>query len=393
MDIEKPSESDLLTKHFANSKFCILSFLPSISILMYTFHHISKGKKYQEDDTNCLFLVALILILITIVAWDLFYFTFSKLFPLNFSAKQKGNNFPFPEKLYTNPIIYFLIIFFTQKTVLKNNLDILFFFFFLCQYSTIKYYYVKVTHDFMVTVNSQTVINSEINTRTYKKFKNGIFLIFIVNALYTIFIYIIIKEFTLFDIFSFIGIGIYNTLKIIEIFINNKIYFSYLKHNINIKEKKLFRNLKVKFYLQMISSNYVLGTLSFFFVKSNMFYYHLKLLLLGMMIFQLLCIIYLFKNYQNTKKYYFSIEKGFPLVNKKKEECIICTEKLENARVLKCNHYFHLVCLTQWIEAGNYNCPLCRKEIEVDLGMLRFFQNFEENGFFQMIRGCIPNIL
>ena len=51
-------------------------------------------------------------------------------------------------------------------------------------------------------------------------------------------------------------------MKIIEIFINNKIYFSYLKHNINIKEKKLFRNLKVKFYLQMILSQFHTNVIS-----------------------------------------------------------------------------------------------------------------------------------
>ncbi len=48
----------------------------------------------------------------------------------------------------------------------------------------------------------------------------------------------------------------------------------------------------------------------------------------------------------------------------KEEECIICTENLINARKLSCNHYFHLICLSKWIEKGNKSCPICRKEID-----------------------------
>ena len=392
MDIDKHSDIDFITKHCANKKFCSLSFLISFSILGYIFNYLKQGKKYQEDDIYCLILVSLILSTVTSIIWDILFLIFQTLLPINFTSKNKGN-FPFPEKLYTNPIVYFMIIYFSQKTFLKNTIDILFFFFFLNQFSIIKFYFTKVTNDFSETINSQTVINNDNYTSIYKKFKRGLGGLFIFNLCLCCLIYIIIKYFSLFDIFSFLGLGLYNTIKIIEVFITNRMYFFYLSQNINTKEKTLIRNLKIKFILQMISCNFVLLTLIVLFLKSNMKYYHLRILLIGLSIFQLLCIIYLFQNYENTKKYYYSIEKGFPLINKSNEECIICTDKLENARMLKCNHYFHLVCLTQWIEAGNYNCPLCRKEIQIDIGLLRFFQNFEENGFFQIIRGCIPNIL
>ena len=58
---------------------------------------------------------------------------------------------------------------------------------------------------------------------------------------------------------------------------------------------------------------------------------------------------------------------SFPNVkfNKDEEECIICTEKLINARKLACNHHFHLICISKWIEKGNKSCPICRKEIDL----------------------------
>lgn len=36
---------------------------------------------------------------------------------------------------------------------------------------------------------------------------------------------------------------------------------------------------------------------------------------------------------------------------------------IKNARRLECNHCFHLICLSKWIENGNRGCPLCRKDI------------------------------
>ena len=36
------------------------------------------------------------------------------------------------------------------------------------------------------------------------------------------------------------------------------------------------------------------------------------------------------------------------------------------ARNLPCNHKFHLICLSRWIEKGHKSCPICRKDINID---------------------------
>ena len=40
--------------------------------------------------------------------------------------------------------------------------------------------------------------------------------------------------------------------------------------------------------------------------------------------------------------------------------CAICYQELRTARVTRCNHYFHSVCLRKWLYVQD-NCPLCHK--------------------------------
>lgn len=50
------------------------------------------------------------------------------------------------------------------------------------------------------------------------------------------------------------------------------------------------------------------------------------------------------------------------------DECAICREPMAKAKKLSCNHLFHLTCLRSWLDQGlsdNYNCPTCRKPLNV----------------------------
>lgn len=42
--------------------------------------------------------------------------------------------------------------------------------------------------------------------------------------------------------------------------------------------------------------------------------------------------------------------------------CAICYHELNNARITRCQHYFHGVCLRKWLYVQD-NCPLCHKLI------------------------------
>lgn len=52
--------------------------------------------------------------------------------------------------------------------------------------------------------------------------------------------------------------------------------------------------------------------------------------------------------------------------NKHKDGCAICLNNKSNEQYLKlmCNHYFHLNCLSHWIDKKN-KCPICRAGLDL----------------------------
>ena len=42
--------------------------------------------------------------------------------------------------------------------------------------------------------------------------------------------------------------------------------------------------------------------------------------------------------------------------------CCICYEALDRAKVTRCNHYFHSLCLRKWLYVQD-KCPMCHADI------------------------------
>ena len=65
--------------------------------------------------------------------------------------------------------------------------------------------------------------------------------------------------------------------------------------------------------------------------------------------------------YINRKRSYDFLNQSF---KNKKEECTICYTEINNDYIiLKCGHYFHESCYTNWKKCST-NCPMCREVIE-----------------------------
>lgn len=45
--------------------------------------------------------------------------------------------------------------------------------------------------------------------------------------------------------------------------------------------------------------------------------------------------------------------------------CAICYQELSSARITRCKHYFHGVCLRKWLYVQDI-CPLCHEELCVE---------------------------
>lgn len=51
-------------------------------------------------------------------------------------------------------------------------------------------------------------------------------------------------------------------------------------------------------------------------------------------------------------------------IDRNDDVCAYCWENMEHARkLLKCNHLFHALCLTQWLNV-DWSCPTCRGELQ-----------------------------
>ena len=76
-------------------------------------------------------------------------------------------------------------------------------------------------------------------------------------------------------------------------------------------------------------------------------------------------IIY-YKQFEKAVEFYGTLENSLKTIYVKNEdeECIICTENISKAKQLTCGHFFHLICISQWLEKGHNTCPVCRSIIK-----------------------------
>lgn len=51
-------------------------------------------------------------------------------------------------------------------------------------------------------------------------------------------------------------------------------------------------------------------------------------------------------------------EASFDQLNSLDDVCAICYQEMHSAKITRCNHYFHGVCLRKWLYVQD-RCPLC----------------------------------
>ncbi|XP_075676601.1 TRC8 ring finger protein [Dermatophagoides pteronyssinus] len=71
-----------------------------------------------------------------------------------------------------------------------------------------------------------------------------------------------------------------------------------------------------------------------------------------------------FKRYQALRKINSLPEASPEQLQQFDDVCSICYQELTTARITKCNHYFHSVCLRKWLYLQDI-CPLCHKTLYI----------------------------
>ena len=167
-------------------------------------------------------------------------------------------------------------------------------------------------------------------------------------------------------IFFFMSKGFFEILKIIELWKTRYDEFIFLNEGIEKKEKDYISNLKTKTYLELLVMSYVYCQVVALLIygEGKPFYFTIVIIYF-IIVLGYQGIIY-YKQYENVNEYYCNLENSLKTIYIKNEdeECIICTEKIYKARQLSCNHFFHLICLSQWLEKGHNTCPICRSVIK-----------------------------
>ena len=167
-------------------------------------------------------------------------------------------------------------------------------------------------------------------------------------------------------IFFFMSKGFFAVLKIIELWKTRYDEFIFINEEIEKKEKDYISNLKAKTYLELIVMLYVYSQIVALLIygEGKPFYFTI-IIIYFIIVLGYQGIIY-YKQYENVNEYYCTLENSLKIIyiKNEEEECIICTERIIKARQLSCNHFFHLICLSQWLEKGHNTCPVCRSPIK-----------------------------
>ena len=68
------------------------------------------------------------------------------------------------------------------------------------------------------------------------------------------------------------------------------------------------------------------------------------------------------ESYLSSQSYLSS--ESYSYLQEKPEDCIICTEKMEDDRSLECGHWIHYSCIQKQFKA---ECPVCRKSLKIEV--------------------------
>ena len=194
--------------------------------------------------------------------------------------------------------------------------------------------------------------------------------------------------------FIFIAMkNVYLFLHQIKLYQDNYISFNQIDISYSNNEKNFIYNqykililhlvISFTFACQMIFSAYI-------FISKNSFFLFLPVVII---IFKSINgIILLILKLQSLYTLLKNVDRKLPLVylGESDKECMICTDTMENGRKLPCGHFFHLICLLKWMDKGTKKCPLCRKELDLNMNMMTIRN---ENDFYYNIIVKFENLI
>ncbi len=352
-----------------------ISFILILLFLFWIFYLFSfinyqncSIMKLESEDSYFWIIIWMINGIIFLFSWNLYVFVFTTLFNYEYSKGNGNVRSSFAEEFYKSPFGFVLFFYYFDNKFLNNPIDnslwvLLGFEYFLLHYNLVQFY---------------KQFDKEIHIKIYDeegtKQKNNILfrmklvsITFIFLALFlTIINYIIVNIMSNLHVFFFLSKGIFALLKIIELWKTRYDEFIFLNEDIDGKEKYYVSNLKTKTYLELSVMFYIFLQFETLLIygEKNPFYFTIVIIyFMTVLVYQ--GILY-YKQYEKVLEFYGALENSLKTIyiKDKEEECIICTENINKAKQLNCGHFFHLICISQWLEKGHNTCPVCRSSIK-----------------------------
>ena len=352
-----------------------ISFILILLFLFWIFYLFSfinyqncSIMKLESEDSYFWIIIWMANGIIFVFSWNFYVFVFTTLFEYEYSKGNGNVRSSFAEEFYKSPFGFILFFYYFDNKFLNNSIDnslwvLLGFEYFLLHYNLVQFY--KQFDKEILIKNFDTEGNKLKNNILFKM--KLVSLAFIILAFFlTIINYIIVNIMSNLHVFFFISKGIFALLKIIELWKTRYDEFIFINEDIEEKERYYVQNLKTKTYLELAVMFYIFIQFETLLIygEKNPFYFTIVIIyFMTVLVYQ--GIIY-YKQYEKAVEFYGALENSLKTIYVKKEdeECIICTENITKAKQLTCGHFFHLICISQWLEKGHNTCPVCRSIIK-----------------------------
>ena len=354
-------------------KISIILILLFLFWMFYLFSFINYQNcsimKLESEDSYFWIIIWMMNVIIFIISWNFYVYIFTSIFKYEYSKGNGNVRSSFAEEFYKSPFGFILFFYYFDNKFLNNPIDnslwiLLGFEYFLLHYNLVQFY---KQFDKEISIKSYNLNEKGKNNGNILFKMKIVSLSFIILAILLTFInYIIVNIMSTLHIFFFMSKGFFAVLKIIELWKTRYDEFIFINEEIEKKEKDYISNLKAKTYLELIVMLYVYGQIVALLIygEGKPFYFTIVIIYF-IIVLGYQGIIY-YKQYENVNEYYCTLENSLKIIyiKNEEEECIICTERIIKARQLSCNHFFHLICLSQWLEKGHNTCPVCRSPIK-----------------------------
>lgn len=297
-----------------------------------------------------------------VVIWNIFLYFYHSVYKYKYLKSSDVILISYAEKLYKNPLFFGLMLYFIDSNNFYNKIDNSFWLLISAFYYFTILHLIYFYQNFDCEIKEIKEFNTKKDKKLISKIKTVTYTIIISNIIFTVLIGIPLIIFKNPYSSTLIGKGFYTIIKSLELLITRILDIRFNQKSSYVREQIFVNKLKISSFIE-IGLMYIIFFQIFYIPTSG------EASLLVNTCFILICFFHFYfgliyyRNYENRKEDFRNLDRTLSKKVSLNEKCAICHQKLENSRILKCNHCFHLICIWNRVRSGLKTCPICNKII------------------------------